>query len=324
MRTAILSDIHGNYPALMKVLEDARAERVDNFIFLGDYSVYDFPWPNEVAQELMKIENAYFIRGNKEEYMPRFRETNPDEVINDRDGGLYWSVRSLTQKAYDFQHGLEDEMYIRLAPTVLVYAKHHLPISRTANGDHMPNKFCDYNFFRKAMAEKPFTHEVFLAEYHDYINSDSCLPYIQSIEANIIMYGHNHIQAHAYCGDKLIINPGSCGQPADGNNKAAYTILEITNNGYHVIEKRVAYDIEAAITYIRSSELYKKARIISELNIHEMRTGIMNTHLLTDIIGEIATAKNEAHKGLQCSDATWAEAGERFIAKYNSTVFKGE
>ena len=315
MRTAIISDIHGNYPAFMKVLEDACAERVDNFIFLGDYSVYDFPWPNEVAQELMKIDSAYFIRGNKEEYMKRFRETKPGEIINDREGGLYWYVRSLTQEAYDFQYGLEDEMYIRLAPNVLVYAKHHLPIS-AANGNHLLNIFCDYNFFRKAMAEKPFTHEAFLAEYHNYINSNSCLPYIQSIDANIIMYGHNHIQAHAFCGDKVIINPGSCGQPADCNPKAAYTLLEVTSNGYNVIEKRIEYDIEAAIAYIRSSDLYKKARVISELNIHEMRTGIMNTNLLTDIIREVATAKNEAYKGLNCNDATWAEAGERFIEKY--------
>jgi len=316
MRIAIISDIHGNYPAFVKVLEDARAEGVDKFIFLGDYSVYDFPWPNEVARELREMENAYIVRGNKEEYMPHFREKKPDEIIGDRDGGLYQSVRALTQENYDFLYGLADEMHIRLAPDVLVYAAHSTPICENEKG-RLPYKFCNNNIYRQAMADKPFTHEEFLAEYHDFINSDICLPYIQSIDANIIMYGHNHIQMHAYCGDKLIINPGSCGLPADCNNKAAYTILEIIGNKFNVIEKRISYDIEAVIAYLRASDLYKNARVISELNIHDLRVGSMNTYLLTDIIREVAAAKNEEIAGaFSCSETTWAEAGERFITKY--------
>jgi len=314
MRTAIISDIHGNYPALMKVLEDARAERVDNFIFLGDYSVYDFPYGNEVAQELMKMENAYIIGGNKEKAMNELREEAPYE-INERNAGLYISARELTQENYDYLHGLEDEMYIRLSPNALVYATHNIPICEDEKG-WLPYKFCDNHIYRKVMLEKPFTHEEFLAEYHDFINSNICLPYIQSVDANIIMYGHNHIQMHAYCGEKLIINPGSCGQPADGNNKAAYTILEVTSNGFNVIEKRVEYDIEAVIATTRASALYQ-ARVICELNIHDLQAGSMNTHLLSDIIREIAAAKNEERAGVfSCSYATFAEAGELFIAKY--------
>ncbi|MCL2204189.1 MAG: metallophosphoesterase family protein [Defluviitaleaceae bacterium] len=316
MRTAIIADIHGNYPALMKVLEDARGSRVDNFIFLGDYAIYDFPWPNEVTRELMQIENAYMIRGNKEKHMGQFREERPDETINDRDGGLYHSVRELTQECYDYLHGLEDEMYIRLSPNALVYAKHVSPICEDPQtGRHLPYKFCANVLYRQAMEEKPFTREEFLLAYHNFINSDICSPYIQSVDANIIMYAHNHIQMHAYCGDKLIINPGSCGMPFDCNNKAAYTILEVTSNGFNVIEKRVEYDIEAVIAYTRSSDLYKKASVIGELNIHDLRVGSSNTHLLADIIQEIATAKNENNAGLwNCSDAVWHEAGERFIA----------
>ena len=123
---------------------------------------------------------------------------------------------------------------------------------------------------------------------------------------------------YAYCGEKLIINPGSCGMPADGNNKAAYMILEVTNNGFNVTEKRVEYDIEAVIAYSRSSTMYKKAdKVINELNILDLWTGLNNQQLLMDIIQEVAATKNEEYgHWLSCSDATWAEAGERFIAKY--------
>ena len=37
MRFAIISDIHGNLPALNAVLEDADNNNIENFIFAGDY-----------------------------------------------------------------------------------------------------------------------------------------------------------------------------------------------------------------------------------------------------------------------------------------------
>lgn len=37
MKFAIISDVHGNLPALDAVLEDAERNNIDNFIFVGDY-----------------------------------------------------------------------------------------------------------------------------------------------------------------------------------------------------------------------------------------------------------------------------------------------
>jgi len=313
VRTAIISDIHGNYPALMKVLDDARAEHVDNYIFVGDYSLYDFPFPNEVAQELMGMENAYIIKGNKEKSMRYLRDENSDEMINEQNAGLYHSVRELTQKSYDFLNGLDDELYIRLSPSAFVYATHISPIYDRSPKEPY-NKCCSNSVFYQAMLEKPFTHEDFLDDYHNFVNSDICTPYIKSIDANIIIYGHNHLQSYAYCGDKLIINPGSCGLPFDFNNKAAYTILEEIGNGFNVIEKRVLYDIEAVINYTKSSALYEKAKIICELNFLDMRSGRNHFPILNSIARGIAKAKNE--EGKDFSNETWTEASERFFAQY--------
>lgn len=165
MRTAIISDIHGNYPALMKVLEDARRLHVDNYIFLGDYSLYDFPFPNEVARELIGMENAYIIKGNKEESMKYFREENPKKMMYDQIAGLYFAVRELTQESYDFLSGLEDEMYIRLSPNTLVYATHISPIYKRLPKGHLGNKCCNNFVFHQDMLEKPFSHEGFLDDY---------------------------------------------------------------------------------------------------------------------------------------------------------------
>jgi len=70
MRIAIISDVHGNYPTLVKVIEDAVANTVDKFIFAGDY-IFDLPFSNEVVRLLMKLENAHIIKGNKENYLNR-------------------------------------------------------------------------------------------------------------------------------------------------------------------------------------------------------------------------------------------------------------
>lgn len=50
MKIAVLSDIHGNYVALQKCLEDAEKNNVDCYFFLGDY-LGEFPYP----QKTMKI-----------------------------------------------------------------------------------------------------------------------------------------------------------------------------------------------------------------------------------------------------------------------------
>ena len=187
MRTAIISDIHGNYPALMKVLEDARMEHVDKFIFLGDYYL-DFPYANEVALELMAMENAYIIKGNREQIMKHYRERNPEDTINSRNAVIYHVIQEMTQETYDYLNDLEDELYIRLNPNTLVYATHVSPIYDKL----LNNKCCNNISYAQAMLEKPFTHEEFLIDYHNFINSDICTPYIQNINANIILYGHNH------------------------------------------------------------------------------------------------------------------------------------
>lgn len=48
MKYALISDIHGNLPALKAVINDARENKVDHFIFLGDYCI-GLGYPNEVV-----------------------------------------------------------------------------------------------------------------------------------------------------------------------------------------------------------------------------------------------------------------------------------
>ena len=68
MRYAVISDIHGNKPAMDAVLADAKQQGVKDFIFAGDYCLSG-PFPDECISMLREIENKTIIRGNEERYL---------------------------------------------------------------------------------------------------------------------------------------------------------------------------------------------------------------------------------------------------------------
>jgi predicted phosphodiesterase len=63
----VLYDIHGNLPALERVLEDAESVGVDRWLLGGDYGVPS-PWPLETLERLEALPNAVWIRGNGERW----------------------------------------------------------------------------------------------------------------------------------------------------------------------------------------------------------------------------------------------------------------
>ena len=63
----LLYDIHGNLPALERVLEDAQSVGVDRWLLGCDYGVPS-PWPLETLERLEALPNAVWIRGNGERW----------------------------------------------------------------------------------------------------------------------------------------------------------------------------------------------------------------------------------------------------------------
>jgi predicted phosphodiesterase len=64
----VLYDIHGNLPALERVLEDADRLGVDRWLLGGDYGTPS-PWPLETLDRLRQLPNATWIRGNGERWL---------------------------------------------------------------------------------------------------------------------------------------------------------------------------------------------------------------------------------------------------------------
>lgn len=64
MKVLIFSDVHGNLPALEKVL---KSESVDAYINLGDVVNYG-PWSNECVEYINGLDNCINMEGNHERY----------------------------------------------------------------------------------------------------------------------------------------------------------------------------------------------------------------------------------------------------------------
>ena len=308
MRIAFIADIHGNFPAFMHVYKDAIKNGVDKFIFVGDY-IFDMPFSNETAHFLMKLDNAHVIKGNKEMYLARLANDNQETWIYNQMGVIYQTYRDLAPDARDYLNNLADELYMQVNPSLSIYAAHVPGFLKQGTKTN-----CNSSNYHRKMMTKPFTHEEFLLEFNDIINTDACKAHINQIDANIIVFGHNHLQSHAYCGNKLILNPGSCGLPLDFNRAASYTILDETKGKLTVIEKRVPYDVEATITQIKKSILYEKGKIWSDLIILALKTGRDYIGFFFEIAGKIASSKHE--KGPFFSNETWQEANEAFSIAY--------
>lgn len=74
---------------------------------------------------------------------------------------------------------------------------------------------------------------------------------LQGIDADFVCVGHTHIPQHLDLGTCQLVNPGSVGQPRDGDPRAAYAVVE---NG-RIAFRRVEYDIEKAIDNMHAAGL---------------------------------------------------------------------
>jgi putative phosphoesterase len=89
---------------------------------------------------------------------------------------------------------------------------------------------------------------------------------LENVEADVICVGHTHQAYVLEVGDKLVINPGSVGQPRDGDPRAAYAVIDDNR----VELKRVEYAIEATVRTVQESNLSEPAK---EMLIDAFRTG---------------------------------------------------
>jgi len=217
-KTAVLSDIHGNLPALIAVVADAEARGCTRFLNLGD--ILSGPlWPAETAAWLM-ARDWPTIAGNHERQVL----TDPPERMNASD--------AFTRAA--------------LAPEVLAWMA-RLPGMLALDGMFLCHG-------TPASDVTPLT-ETLEGDRLRIASEGELVERLAGQGASLTLCGHTHVpRLLVLCDRRRVINPGSVGLQAydddhprpyrveNGDPLARYAVIDGEAIGLH----RVAYDHMAA------------------------------------------------------------------------------
>jgi len=227
MRILILADIHGNWPALQ-----ALNEPCDVCLCLGD--LVDYALEPAPCIDWVRRNAHHVVRGNHDHGAAQ------NVTIQGRNGFRYLTAvtRPLTRERL----GEEDLRYLS-----------RLPLTQMVTLD-------DTRFL--------LVHATPRDPMDEYAPPDVAFweRRLQNVEADVICVGHTHQPYVLEVGDKLVINPGSVGQPRDGDPRASYAIIE----DFRVDLKRVEYPVEETVAVIHASGLPDAAK---ELLADVLRTG---------------------------------------------------
>jgi predicted phosphodiesterase len=308
MKYAIISDIHGNLPAFEAVLDDAKNIGVDEYIFLGDYCLSS-PFPNEVVNTIKTMTNAHVVRGNEEDYFDAILKQEETTWINGQYSTLHWGYNALTKENLNFLSNVPKEINVQ-ASNVSIRAFHS---SKTYFNGTKTEEFTNNNYSRN-YRKKPFSRDEYINTIKNTLSNDVNLKdVITTIPNGIYTFGHTHVQWHFQIGNKLLINPGSCGLPLDCLPGAPYTILDISEGNWQVLERRVQYDIEKAIDNLLKSELYQKSTVMTSIVVGQLRTGLSQIHAFFEFIDNYAGEINDTTRPY--SRETWTTAYEIWQTK---------
>ena len=246
MRTAIISDIHSNLAALQAVLADIDRRDCQRIVCLGDIIGYG-PQPVECV-DLVAQRCEWSLLGNHD-FGVLFEPTNFNKPAED---AAYWTRDELEAHARaDPEAGQRRWRFLG-----------HLRV-RVNDGGYL----CVHGSPRKAINEYLFPD--------DPINDPQKIERVFDRIEGTCLVGHTHwpgvftddmefwkpseltdASFPVDPGHKAIINPGSVGQPRDGDPRASYAILDTTGGaGKHKIDfHRLPYDIDATVAKIHSIE----------------------------------------------------------------------
>ena len=95
--------------------------------------------------------------------------------------------------------------------------------------------------------------------------------YFEKVDGRIFVSGHTHLQMVENYGEKIYCNPGSVGQPRDGDPRAAFSVLDGERFSLH----RVEYDMEKVFALM-------KAAGFDDYYYGGLKTGARNLRKLAD------------------------------------------
>jgi diadenosine tetraphosphatase ApaH/serine/threonine PP2A family protein phosphatase len=234
MRVLVISDIHANYTALEAVLKDAG--QVDETWCLGDLVGYG-PDPNAVVEEVRDSVHLTCILGNHD--MAAIGKMPLEAFNGDARRSLEYHEKVLTASNMDFMRSLSANVKVR-GETTLAHGSPRDPLweyilnalSARVNFEHFDTPWC---FVGHSHIQCVFTLDE---------------------ETDRVTVNQTKADETTKLRPKLILNPGSVGQPRDRDPRAAYAIYDTEARTW--TSRRVAYNIPEVQERIREAGLPAK------------------------------------------------------------------
>ncbi len=223
---AVITDIHGNLPALEAALAAIESRGIERIYCGGDLVGYG-PHPNEVCR-LVERREIPTIHGNYDYAIGRdledcgcaYRDQH-DRELGQR--SVDWTLEHTDRHSKDFMRALPFDLRFEVGGRRV----------RLVHGS--PRKVNEYLF-----ADKP-------ARTFERIAAGA--------DCDVLVFGHTHQPWVAEYGGVLFVNCGSVGKPKDGNPRAAFALLGTGDNGVTARVERVEYDAERVAREVEEAGL---------------------------------------------------------------------
>jgi predicted phosphodiesterase len=216
-RLAIISDIHGNLPALEAVRKAVHASRPDLVAVAGDL-VYNGPDPAGVIDLLrtMESDGAMVVAGNTDVAVADFDYAAAFPWMTDGVPEAYlaaaeWANDALGDERLAWLRRLPNERRARSTDDTLILACHASPGSQTAGFDQA-------------------------------LDPNVILERVSRTDARVIACGHTHLPEVRDLGWKIIVNAGSAGYVFDGDPTATWALVDLVDGNVEAEIKRTEFD----------------------------------------------------------------------------------
>lgn len=220
MKIAVISDIHSNLDAFEAVV--ANLPEYDELFCLGDLVGYG-PQPNEVVEKLRRLRPSVVLMGNHDYAV----------VTGDTEGFSSHAAKAVEWTRKLINPGNRDYLATLRPSEKLKKSNRSIALFHGSPRD-------------------PLTEYIFPG-----ISESIARKLIEIGSAEIIMLGHTHMPMLYSFGRKMLGNPGSLGQPRDGDPRASYATLSIAEGEFSFDVKRVEYDVDSVADKIVRAGLPK-------------------------------------------------------------------
>lgn len=246
MRVLVISDIHSNLNALDAVLQDAGDFQA--IWCLGDIVGYG-PQPNECIERLRQFD-LVCLAGNHDlgvvGTLPLW-DFSPDAQL-----AVFYTRHTLS---------IENRAWLESLKSMTILADYYMTLVHGSPRDPMREYLATPGIAR---------HNFNLLETPICLNGHTHIPRVfrfptPTVEPEIAMFSLHLDMPLALTPDRLLINPGSVGQPRDDDARAAYGVIDLDKLTF--VQRRIRYDVAGTQKLMRAVEL--PDRLIRRLRFGE-------------------------------------------------------